>query len=306
MFKVMIIDDEPIIVEGIKRIVPWEKYGCRIIATANDGIEGSKLIRELKPDILFSDISMPGIDGLTMVAGLRSEFSHMKICILTGYRDFDYAQKAISLGVSRYLLKPSNLAEIEEAIAVMTTGMVDIEEEEEALGKDEGQAGGEEQLRSGGQLRSEGKLRNEGQLNGGGQPRSEGQPREEEDCESKAAGSFIVYNAIQYMEENYNRKITLSEVAEKTYISQWHLSKLLNKHMGLNFSEILNNIRVKEAKKLLMNSSMRIGDIAWDVGFTDIAHFSKVFKKLTGLSANEYRNSVLVKEMMDAEKNKED
>ena len=107
------------------------------------------------------------------------------------------------------------------------------------------------------------------------------------------------------MEENFNRKITLSEVAEKTYISQWHLSKLLNKHKGLNFSEILNNIRVKEAKKLLMNSSMRIGDIAWEVGFTDIAHFSKVFKKLTGLSANEYRNSVLVQKLIEADKNRE-
>ncbi|SHO51780.1 response regulator transcription factor [Anaerocolumna xylanovorans] len=261
MFKVMIIDDEPIIVEGIKKIVPWEKYGCQIIATANDGIEGGRLIRELKPDILFSDISMPGVDGLTMVAALRSEFPNIKISILTGYRDFDYAQKAISLGVSRYLLKPSNLAEIEEAIVAMTEGMIPSENEDE--------------------------------------PKRE---EAEEDCETKAASSFIVYNAVQYMEENYNRKITLSEVAEKTYISQWHLSKLLNKNMGLNFSEILNNIRVKEAKRLLMNSSMRIGDIAWEVGFTDIAHFSKVFKKLTGLSANEYRNSILVKKMMDAEK----
>ncbi len=268
MFKVMIIDDEPIIVEGIKKIVPWEKYGCQIIATANDGIEGSRLIRELKPDILFSDISMPGIDGLTMVAGLRSEFPLIKICILTGYRDFDYAQKAISLGVSRYLLKPSNLVEIEEAIAVMTAGLKELKADEEPAEVEESQ-------------------------------------EREEDSETKAAGSFIVYNAIQYMEENFNRKITLSEVAEKTYISQWHLSKLLNKHKGLNFSEILNNIRVKEAKKLLMNSSMRIGDIAWEVGFTDIAHFSKVFKKLTGLSANEYRNSVLVQKLIDADKNRE-
>jgi two-component system, response regulator YesN len=263
MFKVMIIDDEPIIVEGIKKIVPWEKYRCSIIATANDGIEGSRLIRELKPDILFSDISMPGLDGLSMVAGLKSEFPGIKISILTGYRDFDYAQKAINLGVSRYLLKPSSLTEIEEAIVVMTAGLTDPDQCEDKVCEEEIQ----------------------------------------EDCEeSKAAGSFIVFHAIQFMEENYNRKITLSEVAEKTYISQWHLSKLLNKHMGLNFSEILNNIRVKEAKKLLKNSSLRIGDIAWEVGFMDIAHFSKVFKKLTGLSANEYRNSVLLKELTDDEK----
>lgn len=271
MFKVMIIDDEPIIVEGIKKIVPWEKYGCRIIATANDGIEGARLIRELKPDILFSDISMPGLDGLSMVAGLKSEFPEIKISILTGFRDFDYAQKAINLGVSRYLLKPSNLTEIEEAVVVMTAGLIHSEQRA-AMSCEEVDSGG---------------------------CQAKENEKSKTDEESKAAGSFIVYNAIQFMEENYNRKITLSEVAEKTYISQWHLSKLLNKHMGLNFSEILNNIRVKEAKKLLKNSSLRIGDIAWEVGFMDIAHFSKVFKKQTGLSANEYRNSVLLKELTD-------
>ena len=83
----------------------------------------------------------------------------------------------------------------------------------------------------------------------------------------------------------------LAEVAEKTYVSQWHLSKLLNGHTGKSFSELLNHIRIEEAKKLLKDPSLRIGDISEEVGFMDVAHFSKVFKKLEGISANEYRNS---------------
>ncbi len=100
---------------------------------------------------------------------------------------------------------------------------------------------------------------------------------------------------MEYIEGNYNRKLTLSEVAEKTYVSQWHLSKLLNRHVGQSFSEILNRVRIDAAKKLLKEPYLRIGDISEQVGFLDLAHFSRVFKKQEGISANEYRNKLLGK-----------
>ena len=246
MYKVVIIDDEPIIVEGISKLVPWEKYGCRVVACAYNGKEGLETIRENSPDIVFTDISMPGMDGLKMIAALKSEFSQMQISILTGYRDFDYCQEALRLGVCRFLLKPSKLEEIEEALRVMADTL----------------------------------------------KKNNVEPKEESN-EENSAGCFIVKNALAYMEENYAQKLTLGLVAEKTYVSQWHLSKLLNKHEGRNFSEILNQIRVEHAKELLNEMQLRIADISEMVGFTDVAHFSRVFKKLEGLSANEYRNTKL-------------
>lgn len=246
MFKVVIIDDEPIIVEGLSKVVPWEKYNCQVVATASNGIEGIDLIRKVRPDVIISDISMPGMNGLQMIAAIKTEFPDTLICILTGYRDFDYAQTAIRLGVFRFLLKPSNMEELEEAVASMV----------EVLKRDA--------------------------------------PAVEENAdEDNSASSFIVKNALQYIEENYARKVSLSEVAEKTYVSQWHLSKLLNKHTGQSFSDILNQTRINKAKELLKEPSLRIGDIAEMVGFLDVAHFSRVFKKQTGVSANEYRNTKL-------------
>lgn len=259
MYKVVIIDDEPIIVEGLSRMIDWKKYGCVITGTANDGLEGTELIREKKPDILFSDIAMPGMNGLKMIAGLKSEFPNMLITILTGYRDFEYAQEAIRLGVTRFLLKPSKLEEIEEAMTFMIEKLQKLKKMNHS---EEGEASGSE-------VELEEK---EKELN---------------------AGSFIVKNALKYMEANYKEKLTLSEVAEKTYVSQWHLSKLLNKHTEKSFSELLNSIRIDAAKELLKDPSLRIGDISEEVGFVDIAHFSRVFKKMTGVSANEYRNRLL-------------
>ncbi|WP_099468468.1 response regulator transcription factor [Konateibacter massiliensis] len=250
MYKVMLIDDEPIIVEGLSRSVPWEKWNCEVIATAHDGLEGKERIEEYKPNIVFMDICMPEMDGLQMIAALKSQYEDMEVSILTGFRDFEYAQRAIRLGVSRFLLKPSNMEEIEEAIETMCGNLAK---------KDIGVS----------------------------------QKTDKAQAHEKASGSFIVKNALKYINENYTEKLTLSEVAEKTYVSQWHLSKLLNGHTGQSFSEILNCVRIQEAKKLLENPALRIGDISISVGFQDLAHFSRVFKKQEGISANEYRNKIL-------------
>ncbi len=254
MYKVMIVDDEPIIVEGLSRSIAWERWNCEIVATANDGLEGKNLIEEKKPDIVFMDIFMPEMDGLAMIAAINSQFPDLEVCVLTGYRDFEYAKEAIRLGVTRFLLKPSNMDELEEAIETMCRNL-----------KKKGITGED--------------------MKGNG---------EKEHSES-ASSSFIVKNALRYMEENYTQKLTLGEVAEKTYVSQWHLSKLLNRHTGQSFSDILNHVRIEHAKELLKDPALRIGDISEQVGFLDLAHFSRVFKKQEGVSANEYRNKVLGK-----------
>ena len=282
MYRVVIIDDEPIIVEGISKVVPWADYGCEVTATACSGLEGLEIIRKLRPDIIFTDISMPGMDGLSMIAALRVEFPEMMIAILTGYRDFDYAQKAIRLGVNRFLLKPSNMDEIKEALQFMADTLNKRKEQENAL-KTQNTA----EVPVSPAAEPEGAAEQE---SSGNEDSSEHNSSEHNSSEHNA-GSFIVKTALKYMEENYTQKITLAEVAEKTYVSQWHLSKLLNGHTGKSFSELLNHIRIDEAKKLLKDPSLRIGDISEEVGFMDVAHFSKVFKKLEGISANEYRNS---------------
>lgn len=298
MYKVVIIDDEPIIVEGISRVVPWADYGCEVVDTACSGLEGLEIIRKQRPDIIFTDISMPGLDGLSMIAALRVEFPEMMIAILTGYRDFDYAQKAIRLGVNRFLLKPSNMDEIKEALQFMAgtlnkrreqsrpRGEVAGWEDMEGIGA-EAESGRKAAVNGGENIRSG---KNSAGATGEGSA-GEGNCAAKEESSEHTAGSFIVKTALKYMEENYQQKITLADVAEKTYVSQWHLSKLLNGHTGKSFSELLNHIRIEEAKKLLRDPSLRIGDISEEVGFMDVAHFSKVFKKLEGISANEYRNS---------------
>lgn len=245
MYRVVLIDDEQIIVKGLRKVVKWADYGCSVVGTAGNAAEGTAMIRQLTPHIVFTDIRMPDQDGLTMLAGLRSEFPRMQICVLTGYRDFAYAQEAIRLGVTRYLLKPSKMNEIEEALTVMTEKLSMLE--------------------------------------------PESLPAPEEDGH---AGSFLVNQATKYMESHFNQKLSLQEVADNCFVSQWHLSKLINKHTGGSFYDLLNTIRIDKAKELLKDPHLRIGEIVEIVGYSDSAHFARIFKKSTGLSANEYRNQL--------------
>lgn len=248
MYRVVLIDDEKIIVDGLTRVIKWADYNCEVVGAAYDAAGGAALIRRLKPHIVFTDIKMPDQDGLTMLAGLKSEFPVMQIAVLTGYRDFNYAQEAIKLGVTRFLLKPSKMDELHEALSAMKERL-DKLPPDAAAGEDE-------------------------------------------PCLDRHAGSFIVNQATAYIEEHYAQKLTLQEVADKCYVSQWHLSKLINKYTGNTFYELLNNVRIEKAKALLNDPKLKIGDIVDMVGYSDAAHFSRVFKRIVGVSANEYRNSM--------------
>ena len=169
MYKVVLVDDEEIISEGLRRVVDWAAYDCEVAAIACDSVSGAQAIRRYRPDILFTDIKMPGEDG-------------------------------------------------------------------------------------------------------------------------EDPNSFVVRRARAYVTENYAQRLSLQEVADQCYVSQWHLSKLLNKHLGQSFYDLLNAVRIREAQKLMGDPSLRISEVAEQVGYADTAHFSRVFKKLEGVSAGEWRN----------------
>ena len=102
MYQLLIVDDEPLVQAGIRSMLNWNEMNIEICGTAMNGQAALKIVEEKSPDIVITDIKMPGPDGLTMLAGLKSEFPEMQITVLTGYRDFSYAQEAIRLGVTRF------------------------------------------------------------------------------------------------------------------------------------------------------------------------------------------------------------
>nr|WP_307991340.1 response regulator [uncultured Niameybacter sp.] len=260
MYKVLIIDDEVFIREGMKQIIPWQELGCELIGEAQNGEEGIEKMIQYGADIVISDIRMPKKNGLEMIDEMKSINKNIQIIILTGFREFEYAQQAIRLGVLRFLLKPSKLDEIKEAISAAVSFLAQLPQREHPL-------------------------------------RNEKDNLEIEDDQIKTNDEldkpqYLVKQAIDYINEYYNQKLDLQTVADELYVSTWHLCKVIKKQTGTNFVDLLNNARIENAKKLLLESNMKIYEIAETVGYTDTAYFSKIFKKITQVTPNEYRNKM--------------
>lgn len=108
----LIADDEAAIRNGLSTVVPWEQFGITIVGTAEDGREAYDIIKSCNPDIVITDIRMPGMDGLQLMERVKHEKLQTNFIILSGYGDFKYAQKAIQLGAKNYFLKPIKIDEL--------------------------------------------------------------------------------------------------------------------------------------------------------------------------------------------------
>lgn len=108
--RVLLVDDEAIILEGYQKVFDWKQYQCEIVGTAMDGEEAVKKAEELKPDIVIMDINLPRLNGLEAIKAIQNEAAEEErqiyVVVVTGYDDFSYCQEALRLRVSDFILKP--------------------------------------------------------------------------------------------------------------------------------------------------------------------------------------------------------
>ncbi|MCR8635103.1 response regulator transcription factor [Paenibacillus radicis (ex Xue et al. 2023)] len=122
--QILIVDDEPIISLGLIKMVQTYTPAFKGIRTAMNGHEALKLIAELTPDIVLTDIRMPKMDGLSLCQSIHEQYEHIQTIVISGYNDFEYAQKCMDYGVKHYLLKPVTKSDIHEVLDKLTRKMV--------------------------------------------------------------------------------------------------------------------------------------------------------------------------------------
>ena len=129
MHKVFIVEDEEILREGMKKNINWEEAGYEFSETAKDGEEALTLIRKCMPDIIITDIKMPFMNGLEMSKIIKEENPSIKIIVLTGYDEFDFAREAISIGADEYLLKPFSAKKLLNSLNQISEKIIKEKEE---------------------------------------------------------------------------------------------------------------------------------------------------------------------------------
>jgi two-component system, response regulator YesN len=251
--KIFLVDDEPLIRQRLKETIPWEKIGCEIVGEANNGLEAIDLIYQVNPDIIITDIRMPGLSGLELIEQLKNKLENVKFILLTGYSDFKYAQCAVKLGVFDFILKPTDELEILEVIARAKSAL--LKERENPLINKEFSS--------------------------------------EVNIETNLIKyNNIVKEVINYIKKNLQQEISLKSAAESIYVNPAYLCRLIKKETGKNFIDIVNEYRIEKAKELLKNVHYKTYEVGEMVGFKYPRNFSIKFKEYTGMTPTEYKNSI--------------
>ncbi|MCI9155941.1 MAG: response regulator [Lawsonibacter sp.] len=277
MVKVLIAEDEDIIRKMLVQTIDWLRMGCVVAAETASGSQGVELIRELQPELVITDISMPGMDGLEMIRR-GQEFADFESIVLTSYSRFDYAKQAIGAGVAAYILKPidEDILEQEVRKACRT-----LEKKQEYR-----------------RMKLE---QNMDKLNAA--------RREDLTAYQKACRDYYVRLAIQRIISRYPERISVKTIAEELGVSASYLSRRFKSETSETFGVILNRHRISKSIELLESSPLRLYEIAEAVGFTDYKHFCNVFKRYTDLTPSDYqrmRGDLFRKQPEGREENQED
>ena len=222
-------------------------------------LEGLEKIRETNPDIVVVDINMPVKDGLSMLEDSIEEYGYDAV-IVSGYSDFEYARKAIRLGVTEYLLKPVNFNELYDALRKI---------------KDKQQAAA--------RLRHELK-----QLDM--EKRKLGILDEPETGDSPEGNRHVEY-MMDCIRNHYSSHLSLTDISEQCGMSCTYLNSKFKSFTGYTFNDYLNRYRMQKAVDLLKENKYKVYEIADLVGFSDYKYFIKVFKKYVGCSPVKFMES---------------
>ncbi|OON93397.1 MAG: hypothetical protein ATN31_06365 [Candidatus Epulonipiscioides saccharophilum] len=265
MIKVVIADDERIIRMGLKAL-NWANCDMEVVAEAKNGLEAIELINTIKIDILISDIKMPGKTGIEIAKYLKEINSKIKIILLSGHAEFEYAKEALEFGVFDYILKPSTPTEILQAAIkakeqiIKETQFDDyVEELEQKVTDYQNIVGAKIAINN--------------------------------------DNSQDIKKILEYIYNNYEKALTLQVLADQCHFTSVYLSSYIKKNTGHTFIEILTSVRMFHAAKLLKSTNLKNIEIANKVGILDSRYFSQVFKKYHGQTPNEYRKDKRIQNM---------
>lgn len=257
MYKAFIIDDEQMIVKGLSKLIQWNDLGYELVGTAFNGKTALKLIEDLRPHLVVSDIQLGDTTGLELIDAAKKINPDIVFIFISGYDDFAYCQKAISKGAVDYLLKPvdmpylSNVLEkckdkLKDIQILQTTDRISFDAKSDSINET---------------------------------------PEDEKLIDSIKA----------FIDSNYHEDIDIPTISTKFYIGQTYFSELFKKEFGINFKKYLTEVRIEKAKLYIMDNKYKISDIATRVGYDDPGYFSQVFKKQTGLTPRQFKVKFLGK-----------
>lgn len=261
MYRVVVVEDSLLLRKGIIFTTDWNALHCEVVGEAENGLEGFKIIQELHPDIVITDIRMPVLDGIQMIEKLHAQCDALFI-ILTAYNSFEYARKALRFGVVEYISKPLDELEFQTLLERTCAKVADRKEYEKVKVQ-------MEKMEDSRIMLFQEYLRGEQNVQ-----------------------KSHVSRAVQFIEKRFADDIGVQDISKELLMSESYLSRLFKDETGYTIGDYLLNYRIKQACLLLGDSSAKIYEVANQVGFRDQRYFSVLFKKIVGLTPREFQNKL--------------
>lgn len=261
MIRIVVVEDETLVKKGLILTTDWQKFGCEVVGEASNGLEGLEQISEKKPDIVITDVRMPGLDGIGMIRKMKEDGFHPECIVISGYSEFEYARQAVKLGVSDFLIKPIDDEDLEHALEKTCAAVRDKNRISKIRNKMEDITDSRVMLFK-------------------------------EYMLDEAAQEDYVARAVKYIRQNYQKEITVKTVADSLFISESYLSRLFKNTVGQTFGDYLTYYRIKKACELLRRPEGKIYEVAGLIGYRDQRYFSVIFKKLVGVTPKEFREKL--------------
>lgn len=294
-YKIMLADDEPIMRKALQSLIDWEKIECEIIYAAENGQEVLNALTKMQPDILITDIKMPGADGIEISKYICENKLTTKVILLTAYADFSYAQSAIRYNVVEYVTKTGNFDELLKAIerckALLMEQKVMLSEEKEARMEHlykkvmDMVDDFKELYASTGANNVQG---DSGELN----IYSTDIKNEMQETLSFDSKQKLIKESLEYIDKHYREQMSVSDISRALGTSTSYLSRIFKETTGETIIRTINNKRIEKAKMYLKETDYKVYEIADILGFENVTYFSRFFKKHIGLSPKDYKEEM--------------
>jgi two-component system response regulator YesN len=261
LYSLFVVDDDEAGRKGIIRSVDWDRLGFTVAGEASNGDEAVQGLTKLVPDVILTDVRLPGNDGIELLQYVRSNLPETKVVVLSGCSDFAYMEAAIKNQVAAYLLKPASTELLEETLSSLHKW---LEERREYL--KERQKLEEMVKESPSYLRE--KLLAQDRYS--------------------SANQKLAERILEYVDREYASKLlSLQSIAKHLQKSPAYISKVFKDVTGENYVRYVSKKRLAKALDLLQNTSLLVYQVTAAVGWTDQSSFIRLFKKQYGFTPSE-------------------
>ncbi|GAB6929030.1 hypothetical protein JCM10914A_30130 [Paenibacillus sp. JCM 10914] len=254
MIRACVVDDEKLVRKGIITIMPWEKFSIKVVAEASNGLRALEAMAEQPIDLLFTDLTMPEMDGIQLIHAVKEKYPNMQFVILTCHPEFEYVQEALRLGAIDYILKTQLendlMEDVLSQIAARYHARLSVSQLQKPVKELE-------------------------QITQGRYPNDIVQ---------------AIKRAIAYMQEQEEMAFTQEMIAKVANMSRGYFSQCFKDIVGTSFHKYVKDLRVARAKELLLATNRPIYVVAQQTGFKDEKYFSRLFLMEVGMLPSDFRH----------------